>query len=202
MKKRRMSIMAKNEVVKDSGSMQSFGLAHRDTNFGKGDMSLVPLEFAAMVMGGDEVLTNIAMFLEDQNYIHLIDALQCSINTVPVFQYENFVKELEAEGIEMHHYDDPKAKFKACVSHLLIEVSKLYASGADKYGRHNYKFGMPCPRYVDSGVRHYLKTLRGDIDEVHYRGFVWNMLCAAWTAVNKPEFNVKDEPEKHGKQSS
>lgn len=194
--------MAKNEAIKDSGAMQEFGFAHRDTNVGKGDMSLVPLDFAAMVMGGDEVLTNIAMFLEDQNYIHLIDALQCSVNTVPMFQYKSFVKELEAEGIEMHHYDDPKDQFRSCISNMLIEVSKLYASGADKYGRHNYKFGMPCPRYVDSGVRHYLKTLRGDVDEVHYRGFVWNLLCAAWTAVNKPEFNVKDEPEKQGKQSS
>lgn len=55
---------------------------------------------------------------------------------------------------------------------------------------------MPTWRYCDSGVRHYLKTLRGDIDEPHYRGFIWNMLCAMWTAVNKPEFNVKEEAEK------
>lgn len=194
--------MAKNEAIKNSGSMQEFGLAHRDTNVGKGDMSLVPLEFAAMVMGGDEVLTNIAMFLEDQNYIHLIDALQCSVNTVPVFQYDSFVKELEAEGIEMHHYDDPNDQFKACISNMMIEVSKLFQAGSERYGRHNFKFGMPTWRYCDSGARHYLKTLRGDIDEPHYRGFVWNMLCAAWTAVNKPEFNVKDEPEKHGKQQN
>lgn len=55
---------------------------------------------------------------------------------------------------------------------------------------------MPVNRYLDSGVRHYLKTLRGDIDEPHYRGFVWNMLCAMWTADNLPEMNFKEEPQK------
>ena len=83
--------MAKNEVIKDSGSMQEFGFAHRDTNSGKGDMSLVPMELGAMIMGGDEVLDNMALFLADQNYVHLIDAVRCSINTVPAFQYELLV---------------------------------------------------------------------------------------------------------------
>jgi hypothetical protein len=64
----------------------------------------------------------------------------------------------------------------------------------------NWKLGMPCDRFVDSGVRHYMKTLRGDIDEPHYRGFVWNLLCAAWTAVNKPELNKKSEPVRSNKQ--
>ena len=127
--------MAKNETVKDSGAMQEFGFAHRDTSAGKGDMSLVPLDFAAMVMGGDAVLTNVSMFLEDQNYMHLIDALQCSVETVPMFQYENFVKELESEGIEMHRYADSKDQFKSCIAHMLIEVSKLYQAGGEKYGR-------------------------------------------------------------------
>ena len=59
---------------------------------------------------------------------------------------------------------------------------------------------MPVWRYIDSGVRHYLKTLRGDIDEPHYRGFVWNLLCAMWTADNLPEMNFKEEPKRPEKQ--
>ena len=61
---------------------------------------------------------------------------------------------------------------------------------------------MPVDRYLDSGVRHYLKTLRGDIDEPHYRGFVWNLLCAMWTADNLPELNIKEEPKRPEKQEN
>jgi hypothetical protein len=41
--------------------------------------------------------------------------------------------------------------------------------------------------FIDSGVRHYLKYLRGDKDEPHDRAFIWNMLGAIWTHENKPE---------------
>jgi hypothetical protein len=82
------------------------------------------------------------------------------------------------------------------MAHMILEVAKQYKIGSDFYGRHNWKCGMPVDRYIDSGVRHYLKTLRGDIDEPHYRGFIWNLLCAMWTAENLPEMNYKEEPQK------
>ena len=43
---------------------------------------------------------------------------------------------------------------------------------------------MPLKVYLDSGTRHYFKTLRGDDDEPHYRGFVWNLLGALWSIDN------------------
>ena len=69
---------------------------------------------------------------------------------------------------------------------MMLEVSILYEAGAIKYGENNWQRGMPLSCYIDSGVRHYLKTLRGDDDEPHYRGFVWNMLGAMWTLNNVP----------------
>ena len=56
-----------------------------------------------------------------------------------------------------------------------------------KYGDRNWEKGIPLHCYIDSGVRHYLKFLRGDTDEPHDRAFVWNMLGAIWTHKNKPE---------------
>lgn len=55
---------------------------------------------------------------------------------------------------------------------------------------------MPLNCYIDSGIRHYLKTLRRDDDEPHYRGFIWNMLGALWTINNVPNafenFNTRE----------
>ena len=56
----------------------------------------------------------------------------------------------------------------------------------NNYLENNWKCGMPLKCYIDSGTRHYLKTLRGDNDEPHYRGFVWNLLGALWTIENVP----------------
>ena len=73
---------------------------------------------------------------------------------------------------------------------MLLEVSKHYEEGAKKYAERNWEKG------IDSGVRHYLKWLRGDDDEPHDRAFVWNMLGALWTQKHKPE--LIDLPFKEG----
>ena len=72
---------------------------------------------------------------------------------------------------------------------MFLEVSKHFEEGAKKYGEHNWQKGIPTHCYIDSAVRHYLKWLRGDVDEPHDRAFVWNILCCIWTCTNKPEFN-------------
>ena len=90
--------MAKNEVIKDSGNTQEFSTgAHRDATSAvtKGDMSLVPLEYVSMMMDNDAVLSNIAIFMDKRDTIHLVDALRCSINTVPVFRYDEILAEME-----------------------------------------------------------------------------------------------------------
>jgi hypothetical protein len=138
MKKRRMLIMAKNEVVKDSGSMQEFSSgAHRDATSAltKGDMSLVPLEYVSMMMDNDPVLSNIAIFMDRRDAAHLIDALRCSINTVPVFRYDEILAEMAEQGIEMRVYENEKEKANAVFSHMILEASKIFAAGGEKYGR-------------------------------------------------------------------
>lgn len=71
----------------------------------------------------------------------------------------------------------------------ILEVAKHFEEGAKKYAENNWKLGINTKHYVDSGVRHYLKHLRGDNDEPHDRAFIWNMLCCIWTCKNKPELN-------------
>ena len=72
---------------------------------------------------------------------------------------------------------------------IILEVSKHFEEGAEKYGEYNWQKGIPTHCYIDSAVRHYLKHLRGDKDEPHDRAFVWNILCCIWTCKHKPEMN-------------
>lgn len=79
----------------------------------------------------------------------------------------------------------------------LLEVSKHFEDGAKKYSPRNWEKGIPLSRYVDSGVRHYLKWTRGDDDERHDRAFLWNMFCLAWTVRHRPECDDIKEAEKN-----
>lgn len=145
--------------VKDSGSMRTWSSgAHRDNAKGKGRCDLMPLTEVALVME-DPVIMAIAEFTETFNPDCLVQALRAAKDTI----------------------------FEGQEANMFLEVSHLYEDGAEKYGEDNWKNGMPISCYIDSGTRHYLKTLRGDDDEPHYRGFVWNMLGALWSIKNIPD---------------
>lgn len=146
----------KTTLPKDSGSTREFATgAHRDNATGKGRCDLLPLSEVAEVMD-DNVLRNIALFMRSHNQEYILKALR------------------EASKLDIYQN----------LPNMMLEASHLYEAGAIKYGENNWKRGMPLKCYIDSGVRHYLKTLRGDDDEPHYRGFVWNMLGALWTINN------------------
>ena len=146
--------------IKDSGSTREFSTgAHRDNAEGKGRCDLLPLRQVGEIMN-DLVIINIAKFMETGEKIYLKEAIKESTRTLP--------------------------QYSSGLPNMMLEVSHLYEAGAIKYGENNWKCGMPLKCYIDSGVRHYLKTLRGDTDEPHYRGFVWNLLGALWTIDNVP----------------
>ena len=186
--------MGHTTLPKDSGSRREFATgAHRDNATGKGRCDLLPLAQVAAVMR-DPVIDEVGKFMEDHDVAHLAEAIRLSMRTVGRFNYESVKAEMEATGIEMPELTDDTAKQTATLAYMMIEASHLYEAGAIKYGANNWKRGMPLSCYIDSGVRHYLKTLRGDADEPHYRGFVWNLLCAMWTATEVPDafegFNI------------
>jgi hypothetical protein len=159
-----------NETIKDSGSMREFSTgAHRDNATGKGRCDLLPLRQVAYLMADENgnpepVIINLANFMDIGNVNYLYAALREGCEKLP--QY-------------------------TCLADMMLEASKLYEAGAAKYGENNWKRGIPVSCYIDSGTRHYLKTLRGDDDEPHYRGFAWNLLCAIWSVENNPDC-VKD----------
>lgn len=75
---------------------------------------------------------------------------------------------------------------------MLLEVAKHFEEGAMKYGENNWQKGLPVSCYIDSGVRHYLKWMRGDDDENHDRAFVWNIMCLIYTVENGLEVTIEN----------
>lgn len=153
-------------TIKDSGERREFPTgAVRDIQEGKGRCDLLPLDVVSKV--GDcwdawhrDTLTAIHWFQISGDCDYLY-------NVIRHFVY--------------HVWVDPQT--------LLLEVSKHFEEGCQKYGENNWQKGIPTHCYIDSAVRHYLKWLRGDKDEPHERAFVWNILCCIWTCIHKPELN-------------
>lgn len=146
--------------IKDSGARREFETgAVRDIDEEKGRCDLLPLKIIGDI-SADAILLDIGEFVESGDAQYLKAALAVFSNG---------------------RYD--------CLWSQWLDVSIHYKDGCRKYGERNWEKGIPLHCYIDSGVRHYLKYLRGDDDEPHDRAFVWNMLGALWTLKNKPELN-------------
>ena len=149
--------------IKDSGERRQFDTGCvRDIADGKGRCDLLPLDVITHYInycgGGDKVLFYLSRYIYSGDEELIYEALA------------NFKKLVRWNSVDM-----------------FLEVSKHYEEGAKKYAERNWEMGMPLHCFIDSGVRHYLKFLRGDEDEPHDRAFVWNMLGAVWTQKHKPE---------------
>lgn len=144
--------------LKDSGNRREFESgAVRDVQDGKGRCDLLPLDVITDMMN-DEILFRINQYVCSGNKTSLV----CAIKAFSENRYGSLLT-------------------------AILEVSKHYEDGCNKYGDRNWEKGIPLHCYIDSGVRHYLKWLRGDKDEPHDRAFVWNMLGALWTQDHLPE---------------
>ena len=151
--------------IKDSGERMEFTTgAVRDIQKGKGRCDLMPLDVVAMMIPAQanyhRPLVEIAGFMENSDCFRLTDAIRWFCS--------------------LHGWD---------ISTMLLEVSKHFEEGAEKYGENNWQKGLPVKCYINSAIRHYLKWLRGDDDEPHHRAFCWNIMCAIWTCKHKPELN-------------
>lgn len=164
------AILAKDELpkIKDSGERRVFKTgAVRDCAEGKGRCDLLPLKEVAKWMN-DSVIDEIATFVETHDVFYLWGAL-----------------------------DQITSKHFSCKVDLVLEMAIHMEEGLKKYPERNWENGISIHSFVDSGVRHYLKVLRGDDDENHLRACVWNLMCCIWTMHNKPEMD--DLPKKEEK---
>ena len=159
--------------IKDSGQRRTFETGSvRDISEGKGRCDLLPLGVVGDFLF-DEILLEIENYIRQGNVGDLFRVL---------------------EHIGETYYDN--------LYFMFLDVAKQYEDGAKKYAERNWEKGQPLHVYIDSGVRHYLKFKAGLTDEPHLRAFVWNILGAIWTHVNKPEmidlpFKERDSNDKN-----
>lgn len=69
----------------------------------------------------------------------------------------------------------------------ILELAKHSENGARKYGERNVDKGINQSSFIDSGLRHIFKYLRGDKDENHLVAALWNIAWAVNQEVEKPE---------------
>jgi hypothetical protein len=173
-------------MIQDSGARREFDSgAVRDIQEGKGRCDLIPLLDVGMMMN-DVIIARIGQFTETGKVPYLEEALRFFANI---------------------HYDMNFQDKTPNYADMILDVAIHYEEGCVKYGERNWERGIPVHCFIDSGVRHYLKFLRGDKDERHDRAFVWNILGALWTIRNKPELvdigvnNGKDDdPQEEGQE--
>lgn len=156
--------------ILDSGARREFSSgAVRDVATGKGRCDLLPLDEVSVLLGSylsngpvyhprDEVVEFINQYVRNGDVGNLYTAIR---------------KFIHREGIHP--------------STAILELAKHYEDGLSKYPERNWEKGLPVKCYIDSGIRHYLKYMRGDNDEPHNRAFLWNMFGAIWTHNNRPE---------------
>lgn len=73
--------------------------------------------------------------------------------------------------------------------HGLHRVSLRAEEGMRKYGRDNWKKGIPLSRFMDSAFRHWQAYVMGDCSEDHLAALAWNALAA----MDTEHFIVEDE---------
>lgn len=151
-------------IIKDSGNRTEFATgAVRDMREGKGRCDLMPLEVVAMF---------IRECSEEKDWV---------LQAIRDFQKTNCTANLYSAltAFDEKHWDN-------CYT-MCLEVAKHFEEGAKKYGENNWQKGIPVHCYIDSAIRHYLKWLRGDMDEPHDRAFVWNIMCCIWEVDYRPK---------------
>lgn len=148
-------------MIKDSGNRTEFESgAVRDVQEGKGRCDLMPLDVVATITKHDELVL-IEDFRKSGDIAYLYAALGCFC------------------GNEYGDSDE----------NMILEVAKHFEEGAKKYGENNWQKGIPVHSFIDSAIRHLLKFYSEWDDEPHNRAFVWNIMCAIWTMIHKPELD-------------
>lgn len=142
--------------------------AVRDSREGKGRFDLMPLDVAADVMDCKNEEKQVTELLRAIDIFKITSVSYCLVNAL-------------TSAADLMYGGSREA--------MLLDVGKLFESGAEKYGERNWEKGIPISSYIDSGVRHLLKYLNGETDEAHDRAFVWNLMCAIWTKTHKPEMD-------------
>lgn len=102
----------------------------------------------------------------------------------------------EGNAIGRRDMHEGKGRMDLMPCTAMLELSKHCEAGALKYGERNVDKGIPQHSFIDSGLRHLIKYLRGDRDENHLVAALWNIAWAVEQEYTKPQ--LQDIPSRMG----
>lgn len=92
---------------------------------------------------------------------------------------------------------DGKGDMSLLPFEAILRLSKHYEKGAIRYGKNNWRLGLPTSSFLDSALRHLFKYLDGWDDEDHLSAAAFNILGAMEMEAKHPE--MCDIPAREGK---
>ena len=81
-----------------------------------------------------------------------------------------------------------KPRYDLIPHELLTRLADLYARGAEKYDDDNWRKAnseVEYKRFKASAWRHFIQWVRGDKDEDHGIGCIWNIIAYEWHTQHK-----------------
>lgn len=84
-----------------------------------------------------------------------------------------------------------KGDFSLLPWEVIWDLAKHYSRGLEKYGRDNWRKGIPVDSYFDSAIRHLMKHHLGHDDEDHAIACLWNVACMIWEERYSPRARTK-----------
>lgn len=165
--------------IKMEGEFHTFeGGAIRYTKTGKGRPDLIPKQTLISFLGHvNDIIMDRPKYSPDM----------CSVfGAVYCCDYFDAVMELT---MRFYNFENDVEK---SVANMLIELSKHFEKGAEKYGEHNCEKGIPEESFVQSGMRHTLQAFAKKDDENHPIAAIWNFFMAEFAhgkTINKPKPN-------------
>lgn len=69
----------------------------------------------------------------------------------------------------------------------LARLASRYEHGEVKYGRHNWRGGLPAAECLDRAIEHIYQHIEGDGTEDHLAAAVFNLFCVMEFEVTRPD---------------
>lgn len=96
--------------------------------------------------------------------------------------------------------DDGKPMFNCLPQDALMELGRVAALGARKYGQHNYRKGIKVSRYIDAAFRHLIAATNGEEEDQaegnnHWISVAWNALVIYQSLLDDPSLDDRYKKE-------
>lgn len=98
-------------------------------------------------------------------------------------------KRIDYETGARRDTEDGKPRYDLIDVTMLKRLAELMARGAEKYGDHNWKLGIPSERFLSSGLRHFYQYIEGDKTEDHLAAVIFNVMGIMYNEAQQQQVN-------------